>query len=857
MQTSFLTRTGFIITLMAIFFTQVYGQGKENHIKNPDFEEGKEGWTWWGGQPDEKGYKGDGIYIHNEEASWSGVHQIIDIPPGAHHVSVSGYMRTNDVKSGSKDHEKARIAVEFIDEKEKLVGGYPPVVVQQEGTNDWQQHEREYTIPSGAASFKVQMALGNCTGEAWYDNIKVTIRDDEGKLLGVYEHRKSGPTDEGEWYPIPSNPKKTGTHYVDWSSLLDAPAGKHGFLTHQEDQLVFEDGTAIRFFGTNLMAADCFPQKKAADSLAKRLSQMGCNLVRFHHMDAPWSVPNIFGNTGNTKQLDKKHLDRLDYLIAQLKKKGIYVYMDLLVHRKFSEAEGIDEEPGELGAKEVGYFHQGIIDLQKEYIYQLLTHKNPYTDKEYRNDPVIIGSEFINESTLFTHFDGSTLTETHRRKLEEQFEEATGKKQLCHFGNDYESFRNTSLKIKGACDTAASIAFIRKKEQEYYDNMYSYMRSIGVKYPLSGSNFPQPILAYLADNLQNDVDLTNQYWDHPQVWKVDNDWERLNEAPVNNTSQLGQYKKNNVIDAARFQWANRPMMITEYNACFPNEYILENMPFMSAYASLQGWDGLMQFHFSHKQVGDTVLHPFDYANNPIHLAQWVVAAPLFLNEWIPEASNELSVHVPDKKINAVPSYESFLDEESWLPYVSKVSMKPTNEPKTELEEKQFKYAGYQYDEVNNDIYSDNNALKFSAGEKTLELKSDYVQGGVGAIKHRDFDFGFFKFDIKNPWASVLLASAGKGKLATAKKCYLVVVTPVKHTDQQYTADRKRLKEWGKLPLLAQRAEGTVTFKKNIKKIIACDPSGERTEVTDELLNENNKQLQLNKGSSFVYEIRFE
>ena len=37
----------------------------------------------------------------------------------------------------------------------------------------------------------------------------------------------------------------------------EKPAGKHGFLTVKGRDFVFEDGTKIKFFGTNFNGAGC------------------------------------------------------------------------------------------------------------------------------------------------------------------------------------------------------------------------------------------------------------------------------------------------------------------------------------------------------------------------------------------------------------------------------------------------------------------------------------------------------------------------------------------------------------------------------------------------------------------------
>ena len=71
---------------------------------------------------------------------------------------------------------------------------------------------------------------------------------------------------------------------IDISYLFEdeKPAGKHGFLTVQGERFVFEDGTPVRFWGTNLNSGACFPEKPYAEKLAKRLAAYGCNMVRFH-----------------------------------------------------------------------------------------------------------------------------------------------------------------------------------------------------------------------------------------------------------------------------------------------------------------------------------------------------------------------------------------------------------------------------------------------------------------------------------------------------------------------------------------------------------------------------------------------
>ena len=118
----------------------------------------------------------------------------------------------------------------------------------------------------------------------------------------------------------------------------DAPAGKHGFVHAEGRDLVFEDGTPARFWGTNFNGAANFPEFDYAEKVARRLAKIGCNIVRFHQLDSEWHTPNIFQFTkgkrlDRTTELDPESMKRLDYLIYCLKREGIYVYMDVFTYR--------------------------------------------------------------------------------------------------------------------------------------------------------------------------------------------------------------------------------------------------------------------------------------------------------------------------------------------------------------------------------------------------------------------------------------------------------------------------------------------------------------------------------------------
>jgi len=184
--------------------------------------------------------------------------------------------------------------------------------------------------------------------------------------------------------------------------LLDPPARPgRGHIVVRDGHFSFPDGRRARFWGTNLSGEGCFPSKEVAPRLAERLARFGFNLVRLHGLDSRWGQTLLDRSHRDTQHFDSQQLDRLDYLIGQLERRGIYVNINLHVGRTFTEADGVPEAKWLAYAKYCTIFDPRMIELQMKYARQLLTHRNPYTGRAYTEDPAVIIVELTNENSLF------------------------------------------------------------------------------------------------------------------------------------------------------------------------------------------------------------------------------------------------------------------------------------------------------------------------------------------------------------------------------------------------------------------------------------------------------------------------
>ena len=375
---------------------------------------------------------------------------------------------------------------------------------------------------------------------------------------------------------------------IDVSFVFESekPAGKHGFLKVNGTEFAFEDGTTARFWGVNFNGGGNFPDHEHAEKTAKRLAKIGVNLVRFHQIDAEWNTPNIFAFTKGKRvtkgEIDPVSLERLDYLIYCLKKEGVYCYMDTLTYRKFKTGEGaVNAHNMYEASKPANYFSRTLIDLQKKFFNELWTHVNPYTGLSYADDPVFVLAEIVNESDLFFFKVDDNVVEPYLTEFKNLFDEWLIKNGVDKRAKDYQSF-----------DTADEhlVAFKMHLQTEYYKEMYDYMRKIGIKIPICGTNYrPSPAVV----KSQRVTDYTDS---HPYIGGF-HYWREFERRCISKsiTSQ-----KTSVLDYVSVsRQEDMPMYISEWDQQWPNEYRAESPLFCASVGLLQGWSGFAIHTYSY------------------------------------------------------------------------------------------------------------------------------------------------------------------------------------------------------------------------------------------------------------------
>jgi hypothetical protein len=415
------------------------------------------------------------------------------------------------------------------------------------------------------------------------------------------------------------------TSPVDLSFLNapEKPAGKRGFLKAVKDQLVFEDGTVARFWGTNLTANALFgTPSESVQQQARRLSELGFNLVRIHHHDSPWVEPNIFGDpkSADTQHLSSAMLEKLDWWIKCLKDEGIYVWLDLHVERSLKPGDriyGFEEiAKGKPLAdlKGYNYVNPSIQQAMKRFNEAYVNHGNIYTNTRYKDEPAIVAMLITNENDVTQHFGNALLPDKNVPKHYELYRSLA---DAFAAANDL-----PKRKTWRAWEHGPSKLFLNDLEHRFNADMIAHLRSLGVKVPIVATSSwgANPLSALPALTTGNLVD-------------------------AHSYGRMGELETNPLIGAnlihciAAARVAGKPLSVTEWNVePFPTPDRHATALYVAASARLQGWNALMQYAYAQVPLdrpgGPSNWHAF---NDPALIATLPAAALLYRQGYVKQA----------------------------------------------------------------------------------------------------------------------------------------------------------------------------------------------------------------------------
>jgi hypothetical protein len=578
---------------------------------------------------------------------------------------------------------------------------------------------------------------------------------------------------------------KAQTRIAELGYLNDAPAGKHGFLQVAGEDFIFADGEKARFWGIALSAGACFPDKKDAPEIAARLASLGFNMVRLHHMDAPWAGRGLIDYRRNdSRHFDRTNWDRLDFFINELKQVGIYIFLDLLVTREFREGDGVRNAASlpHMG-KGASFIDPHLIELQKDYASNLWTHRNPYTGLRYLDDPVFALSLICNENDLTSHFfllpehapDHPELSRAYIKRLD-----------------DYARVNNFSpSKTRRVWESPEARRATTVMMTSFFVEMRRYLRDLGVKVPITGTNW--------AIHLH----------DLPALASMD-----FMDQHIYAEGELDEAEFSRSVDApaATLQWLpfsrvkGKPFVISEWNKGYPMRYRGEYPLVFAAVAAAQQWNVAIMYAYSHDTWTMPQLHhPFDVIVDPARLPLLPAAALLFRRAVQPLTERAL-IKVTEQELYSdafAPRQMSALTTGLWQKRLS-LSWRPGDQglsPTTRLLPLQAQRSksldGQLFWDWENDYRQIN----------TSQVQAFIGWGDGRTVRSEDVEWTF-----GNRFVAAALAAVGDGETALpqADKLLLVLSTQAQNTAASYPDEN------GIKPVVLEAPVGKIRLRHNAK-----------------------------------------
>jgi len=610
---------------------------------------------------------------------------------------------------------------------------------------------------------------------------------------------------------------------VDVSFLLDAPAGKRGFIQVSNGHLATGDGQRIRLWGVNITdwskGSRQIPSKEDAPLWAATLARFGVNCVRFQFLDLEAPRGLIAAGREDTRNLDREQFDREDFFISELEKRGIYIDFNLLVGRPFKAGDGV-EDASQLheGAKGTSLFDKRMIELQKEYAQQLLGHRNPYTGLEYTQDPAVALIEINNEDGLNigyrppSPFYGQELTGIYDKWLAAHRtpEQIAALRQVAAVAANQGDV--PLMFWRGQAATApserfrAEAEFYNDTQRDYFAEMEDYVKqTLGSKslviatadHSHSGSGYP-----ILKATMGSDVIDGHTYWEHPENY-------------VRKSPMVDDPYNSIVVELSRSAIAGKPYTVSEVNEPFPNDYAGEGIPILAAYGAMQDWDAIMWYTFEPKQdpawkpyVGD----PFDISLDPVRLPELAAGALLFLRADVEKAKQTVNRSYTTQQV-----YDSMLLPTTerpyftpgfplWLPLEHEVRISSFDGPATQST------AGGS---APNPIRSDTGQLTWyhSAPEMGLvTVDSPRTQALIGFLQSREAGDSNLEAEVENKFCSIQLSSLDAKPISQSSKMLLIAGGRVENTGQRWNSAGTDVTNWGDSPTLIEPVVGTLTLR---------------------------------------------
>ncbi len=399
---------------------------------------------------------------------------------------------------------------------------------------------------------------------------------------------------------------------LDFSFLLDAPAGKYGFVKVDGDRFFFENKPRkkVKFYGTNIAQNACASSKEEVDVMVNELAMAGYNSVRLHQFETYlWH-----GSKTDTAEFRRNGIDRFDYLVAELIKRGIYLTIDFYSSGKLAPRDYDDINYRGDNMKAVIFASEKARNVFKRYISNFLNHINPYTGRAYKDEPALVFASVVNEDNVIPAGGFVMRTQFDRDIFIPLF-------------NKWKI--DNKEKIENRSNRDCWQFFMLERYDIVFNDIREHIRSLAPNLHITDQTNANGNLFLAFASKRYDVIDWHTYNGHPKFFAKS----FAMPMQVHSESALKEYGGAFIASLGR-GLSDKPATITEWDYVRPNQYAAEGAFIAGAYGALNGLDAMYRFAYTHHHshiFNNFPLGTFNTCNDAVRSLSDKIGAFIFQN----------------------------------------------------------------------------------------------------------------------------------------------------------------------------------------------------------------------------------
>ncbi len=665
------------------------------------------------------------------------------------------------------------------------------------------------------------------------------------KFLFILATLLSGAVRAEQWLPLQYRDLSISSETVlDFSALLEpGPAGQHGRVVAANGHLSFEDGTSRRFLCASKplgpYSSDDLPDHETIDLYVRQLRRHGYNLARMALIEK-----TLMRGRSKDLDFDPVQLDRFYYLLAALKREGIYW---LLYGMTSPDGAFADSKAN---VKQGVYYDGAMQQHWKALVSSLYGSVNPYTGLRPIDDAALAGFILVNEGGINFSFRNASelpagLQALWVQWLKDRYRDTATLAQAWTLG-PHESLEQDLIDLPGEGDRSQRMVdlqrFYLSLETTTLAWMTGYLRQLGYQGLISAYN-NQTFLEAQASRAQLDWVDMHRYHDYPTGFGAPG-------SRFKQTSSLADGAQY-IQDLSLSRYGDRPYMVTEYGQVFWNSWRRESGITAPAYASFQGWDMICRMASSPIELSyenltgkrKDAVYPFAVGMDPVDRAGEALAALLFLRGDVQSAHSNVGVELRPAYVDASAGLGEIPDAVKTLSLLVGIGLhwsenkwRWTPDAHLHLDESSsaddtsIAATGKTFAEIlpvlktaqlvptDNRTAPEQGVFQSDTGELLLETRERRFSVATPRTEAMTFDQDpaqLISLSVESADGPALVAASSvDGKpLATSRRILLILATDALNTGMTFTdASRRTLENIGTLPVLMRAARMTLVMQ---------------------------------------------